>query len=102
MQPPFPAFAYDLQGLDGGAGAIGQDFVARMLGVVVVFAFTHRQLAPQELLDLVEQAQLVACGELDVDSLDGISIFTHACQRNHDRSEEHTSELQSLMRISYA
>src|SRR3546814_3467933 len=24
------------------------------------------------------------------------------CRRNHDRSEEHTSELQSLMRISYA
>src|SRR3546814_17823359 len=25
-----------------------------------------------------------------------------ACRHDHDRSEEHTSELQSLMRISYA
>src|SRR3546814_1732707 len=28
--------------------------------------------------------------------------FTNAWQIAHDRSEEHTSELQSLMRISYA
>src|SRR3546814_3975049 len=30
------------------------------------------------------------------------SRFTDSKQAGHDRSEEHTSELQSLMRISYA
>src|SRR3546814_6558169 len=35
----------------------------------------------------------------------GRHSHSHSCLRNHhysDRSEEHTSELQSLMRISYA
>src|SRR3546814_2120101 len=31
-----------------------------------------------------------------------IALFHHLCARAEDRSEEHTSELQSLMRISYA
>src|SRR3546814_10043726 len=34
--------------------------------------------------------------------IDGKSILSDADLSRHDRSEEHTSELQSLMRISYA
>src|SRR3546814_9148298 len=33
---------------------------------------------------------------------DGLAPFDRALPRNRLRSEEHTSELQSLMRISYA
>src|SRR3546814_1289397 len=29
-------------------------------------------------------------------------LFVYVCNPNHERSEEHTSELQSLMRLSYA
>src|SRR3546814_6102772 len=32
----------------------------------------------------------------------GVEDVTHSLDREADRSEEHTSELQSLMRISYA
>src|SRR3546814_3093758 len=32
----------------------------------------------------------------------GVSGISHLLHRNIERSEEHTSELQSLMRISYA
>src|SRR3546814_10079368 len=32
----------------------------------------------------------------------GGKLFGPSCERRDDRSEEHTSELQSLMRISYA
>src|SRR3546814_1926880 len=51
------------------------------------------------------QYQLVQVGALfDTSAFDGIADTTHGAERSvqHDRSEEHTSELQSLMRISYA
>src|SRR3546814_2427031 len=32
----------------------------------------------------------------------GRTIIAHTCEAGTERSEEHTSELQSLMRISYA
>src|SRR3546814_3142023 len=42
--------------------------------------------------------QLVLTGT----SVEGSEQALELCQRLDDRSEEHTSELQSLMRISYA
>src|SRR3546814_2677731 len=42
-----------------------------------------------------------ACGILPVNSSDAQEFDRHELA-GHDRSEEHTSELQSLMRISYA
>src|SRR3546814_10634411 len=46
-------------------------------------------------------------GDEDVDMVAGceppcILVFHRAAVAHHERSEEHTSELQSLMRISYA
>src|SRR3546814_8859475 len=50
-----------------------------------------------ELVELVEhrgQAEVASCG---------LELLDHVgCGAEQDRSEEHTSELQSLMRISYA
>src|SRR3546814_8374290 len=55
-------------------------------GIVGAHLFRHR-LAPQPLLQRVETRCLTAL---------------HASAHEQFRSEEHTSELQSLMRISYA
>src|SRR3546814_2330643 len=45
-------------------------------------------------------AEKIAVATGDQRGLDGIDLFDPACPI--ERSEEHTSELQSLMRISYA
>src|SRR3546814_1403673 len=46
------------------------------------------------------------CGDVIVDAVGGVAPVAHRPHHQrgaaHDRSEEHTSELQSLMRISYA
>src|SRR3546814_984223 len=53
-----------------------------------------------ERVDLVERQRLVLVGEEDVDLVgDEVAPLRSV---TFDRSEEHTSELQSLMRISYA
>src|SRR3546814_6554768 len=46
--------------------------------------------------------RLVALGKAAVEPLGDITLDTAARTLAFDRSEEHTSELQSLMRISYA
>src|SRR3546814_5203337 len=51
---------------------------------------------------LADPAACDACcfiADYRLDETDGIEVFCHLRER---RSEEHTSELQSLMRISYA
>src|SRR3546814_3272428 len=51
--------------------------------------------------DDVLQRLHIAC--LTRDALDAVAYrVSHVQHRRYDRSEEHTSELQSLMRISYA
>src|SRR3546814_9318923 len=53
-------------------------------------------------VDLAEQLDdLVAAGDVFLD-VDGKGLEFLAERHRHGRSEEHTSELQSLMRISYA
>src|SRR3546814_4554306 len=76
--------------------------VLRQLGVI----FHHLQII--ELFGR-QQRRVPAVGDLDLlqhlanDHLDMLVVDLHALQTiNFLRSEEHTSELQSLMRISYA
>src|SRR3546814_6255739 len=54
--------------------------------------------------DLVVLVRLLHAGSLQVfqDHLHEVAFFAVAVVAFADRSEEHTSELQSLMRISYA
>src|SRR3546814_1075410 len=42
------------------------------------------------------------CGDLQADALGAGHLVFEGAGLDHQRSEEHTSELQSLMRISYA
>src|SRR3546814_15265627 len=53
----------------------------------------------QRAVDLATLAKQIAKGEMQ---LDGRMIDFGDAGQGGDRSEEHTSELQSLMRISYA
>src|SRR3546814_9145262 len=87
----------------GGAVFIGSHFVARLLAdpatarVTVYDNFSSGRdwhLAPHA----GDRRLAVVRGELAVHRL--APARRHAV--GHDRSEEHTSELQSLMRISYA
>src|SRR3546814_8120615 len=52
-------------------------------------------LATPKMINLIEEAALAAIGHLLPDGKQSLGTQI-------DRSEEHTSELQSLMRISYA
>src|SRR3546814_8092374 len=76
------------QAPEQGAGA---DLVAdhRGLGELDVQALWHQACVGQRLCDLFGQVAVAQLPRRDVD-------------RDEQRSEEHTSELQSLMRISYA
>src|SRR3546814_9610275 len=56
-----------------------------LLGILDTFVDT-----PREAIAAIDQPTLVLAGDEDGDN------------GSHERSEEHTSELQSLMRISYA
>src|SRR3546814_3864176 len=78
--------------------------------------FLSRSLADAKLTDALERADCwidsarpVIKAYLELDQIDGdLCLAGHAFQNDGDligrsaRSEEHTSELQSLMRISYA
>src|SRR3546814_5189000 len=55
-------------------------------------------LGAGELQDIADQGQQVLAAAVDVLCVAGVARR----DRPHGRSEEHTSELQSLMRISYA
>src|SRR3546814_13070356 len=60
--------------------------------------------APYVIHDTNGGSYLGADGELQGMSLNGVSVtpLLPMMFNDHERSEEHTSELQSLMRISYA
>src|SRR3546814_5010261 len=60
----------------------------------------HRQRHRAEHGDLAER---IECAEVDQHHVDHVAAATfRQCPLQEERSEEHTSELQSLMRISYA
>src|SRR3546814_3909123 len=52
-------------------------------------------------VDVEESGSVLVDGET-IGQLDGFRFSVASDARHADRSEEHTSELQSLMRISYA
>src|SRR3546814_6317974 len=64
--------------------------------------FSHFAKAPPPLAHAPEGRRIYAIGDIHghLDLLDGLLAQIFADERT--RSEEHTSELQSLMRISYA
>src|SRR3546814_8440275 len=51
-----------------------------------------------EVIDVGCPIDVIECA----DGLGDVNVVAHFCAHWHGRSEEHTSELQSLMRISYA
>src|SRR3546814_6278643 len=60
-----------------------------------------RLLAPVEVLDIVDESALVSVA-LDLRLVAAVIGDRDPEAAIEERSEEHTSELQSLMRISYA
>src|SRR3546814_6866752 len=72
----------------GGGGVVGHTAIAQApadgytIGVMTIEIATYKALGQSQ--------------------LSGAKDFTPIALYNMDRSEEHTSELQSLMRISYA
>src|SRR3546814_3190991 len=73
-----------------------------------LFPYTTIFRSPVQQLRIFAAAAILAVSELQALGLDYANRRGHApagrlncCARSH-RSEEHTSELQSLMRISYA
>src|SRR3546814_10264261 len=63
-----------------------------------LFPYTTLFRSPKEIISLVPALFLV---EAELDSMEP-KAYTNASKQRGGRSEEHTSELQSLMRISYA
>src|SRR3546814_10100037 len=59
-------------------------------------------LAAEGVLFRNHYCQASPCGPSRTSMLTGMYLMNHRSGRNGTRSEEHTSELQSLMRISYA
>src|SRR3546814_2018428 len=89
------------------AVAVVVDRPGLRLGAVVVGQFEHAALARQPLAAiLVAVGHVVQFGQHEEVQRELRLLEIHlACQRETEhagRSEEHTSELQSLMRISYA
>ncbi|CPI58865.1 Uncharacterised protein [Bordetella pertussis] len=68
---------------DGLARALGQHLGARQRDILGVLHLAHGQRLGQIGIQLVEQAQLVARGQLDVDAFDVIGVLAHPIQRNH-------------------
>src|SRR3546814_311273 len=92
-------------------GELGYDFGGVCVGLELAYqrnkvkgitlkSLNGTAITAEDLSDVVE-----GLGELDiisVDDLDGVDINGTTISATNGRSEEHTSELQSLMRISYA
>src|SRR5690606_34445071 len=83
LKQPAPALAHASQGGESVFPAACEDFFAGVLEVVDV-DLAHGKIALQKGFDFIEQAQFVAGGQLDVDALDGVRVFAHAIERNHD------------------
>src|SRR3546814_3898148 len=80
--------------IKGMGGAM--DLVAGVKRVVVVMNHADKAGNPK----IVEQCSLPLTGTAVVDAI--VSDYGRFILDRGERSEEHTSELQSLMRISYA
>src|SRR3546814_1611847 len=69
--------------------------------------FRSRNIWPQDVEWAVEELPKLRRGDAAAFSIDGRDdqeevVVLVQCRSSDERSEEHTSELQSLMRISYA
>src|SRR3546814_5896011 len=74
----------------------------RELGLVAP-APTHITFGAHRFAHLGRAIRLQPCAGVGAELIEiGHGILNSSCQRRLARSEEHTSELQSLMRISYA
>src|SRR3546814_2599839 len=71
-------------------------------GADVVDEFAAAHFAHLQLLALAEQVGGHGGDARGQGGFAGVAVAAYADQQHHGRSEEHTSELQSLMRISYA
>src|SRR3546814_2546196 len=70
----------------------------------MIAAKADGRLKPEEpvALSVVEPSPLGLAGAVDLKAVWPWDVVRPEVVTRHDRSEEHTSELQSLMRISYA
>src|SRR3546814_4101745 len=88
VSPTMPQYDYDLFVIGGGSGGVRASRVAAAHGAKVAIAEEYRVGGTCVIRGCVPKKLLV--------------YGAHFAEDLHDRSEEHTSELQSLMRISYA
>src|SRR3546814_5761005 len=88
--------------------ALDADPLGGAVGVLFVQRYLNRALADQRMIKL---RNLIALRQVSVKIVFAVETRPFVDDRAHghagshrlpDRSEEHTSELQSLMRISYA
>src|SRR3546814_8105662 len=97
-------------GLTGGSDrlAVALDLLSADKGRKLFVSGVYRGVDVRQLLDLSQHSpdDLSCCVVLgyEADNTRGNAVETAAWMKEQgfDRSEEHTSELQSLMRISYA
>src|SRR3546814_10315782 len=83
----------------------GPELVIAQCKAGVVGSFPALNARPQSLLDewLHQITEVLAAWDRDnPDRLSAPYAVNQIVHKSNDRSEEHTSELQSLMRISYA
>src|SRR3546814_7268721 len=93
---PFPTRRSSGLGVD--AGVVGVAVADRL----VEDARVGSQPGDRILVDVARQRAVVEQGAGDVVQPQALAEIVQLSGRFHARSEEHTSELQSLMRISYA
>src|SRR3546814_10534185 len=87
--------------------AVGEDAMPpTMLTMIALrkndLALVHRELLVPASNPLVEALQLLERETPHLDSVLDLLCGQPPCHEGPERSEEHTSELQSLIRISYA
>src|SRR3546814_8176435 len=112
--------AYGLRISDGSSGGCAADLLRRGLCKALVAASDHRHIFEREdaarvrigerpahlrrsdrLVELIGTQRRIGHQRRHILHLE-LEVFGAGSARKQERSEEHTSELQSLMRISYA
>src|SRR3546814_6064073 len=88
----------EVAGSEQAVRILGNASSANALGETLISVGTNRTV---RLADIAEVKDLYA-EQRSVSKQDGRQVLTFGFERAKGRSEEHTSELQSLMRISYA
>src|SRR3546814_3602055 len=91
--PPLIVGTRTPAGTEASASAVGS--------LVPVVRGSHRGL-PVDRLGIVFGLAVLLLVLFFQALLEGVDALTHVTHQLRNRSEEHTSELQSLMRISYA